>query len=145
LLHYGFIFEDKEGKNKADEFLIDLDLNWQDPLYDQKFKEFLTDESYTKNSFWIKPEIVEGPMYKFLAYARFIGFKGDHLALDELSDLAYKREEKKADESKEGLEEYVGHIFEQPLDILTEVSAWYVILWRVESALRDYPTTLLQD
>lgn len=66
--------------------MIDLDLNWQDPLYDQKFKEFLTDESPTKQSFWIKPEIAEGAMYKFLAYARFIGFKGDHLVLDEMSD-----------------------------------------------------------
>lgn len=28
LLHYAFIFADKDGKNPADEFLIDLDLDW---------------------------------------------------------------------------------------------------------------------
>ena len=54
LLHYAFIFEGKDGKNSADEFLLDLDLDWQDPLYDHKFREFLSDDSETKQQFWVK-------------------------------------------------------------------------------------------
>ena len=80
-----------------------------------------------------------------IAYARFIGFKGDHLVLDDYSDLAYKKYADIADKKETMLEEYVDKIFEEPLDIMTEVSAWFVILWKVEDDLRAYSTTLEED
>ena len=30
-------------------------------------------------------------MYELLAYARFVGFKGEYSVLDELSDVAFQR------------------------------------------------------
>lgn len=62
LMHYAFIFEGGDGKNPSDETMIDIDLNQNDPLYDQKFKEYLTDESETKWSFWVKPDISSDQM-----------------------------------------------------------------------------------
>ena len=124
---------------------MEFDLNQNDPLYDQKYKEYLSDESNTNFRFWLKPEICSEPMQNMLAYARFIGFKGDHLVLDDLSDKAYVKEAAEAEKEDKYLPEYVDKIFEKPLDIMTEVSAWFVVLWRIEDTLRGYPTTLEQD
>ena len=146
LMHYAFIFAGDDGFNKKDEFSITLDLNWKDPLYDQKYKEYISDESETSFEFKIVPEIgKKGVMYDLLAFARFVTFQGEPSALDELADKAYRRAVETMEKEEKSLKEYVGNIFEEPFDLLTESSAWYLILWTVEDALRMYPTTLQED
>ena len=41
LLHYAFIFEDKDGKNDKDVFPLKLDLNGNDDLRDLKEANFV--------------------------------------------------------------------------------------------------------
>jgi hypothetical protein len=74
LMHYAFIFEGNDGRNNKDEVPITLDLNWKDPMYDQKFKEYISDESDTYRDYRIIPQITEGVMYDMLSFARFITF-----------------------------------------------------------------------
>lgn len=51
LLHYAFIFQDKDGKNDKDYFPVKLDLSGKDPLLDLKEANFIDQDKIGPRDF----------------------------------------------------------------------------------------------
>lgn len=99
-------------------------------------------EKIGKREFNLRQDLNNDDMNDLLGMARFVNYKGDSSYFTSMSLAALERKKAKAEEEDEGLEQYMETIFEKPVNLENEMDCWYLILWKIDDALKAYPTTL---
>jgi len=137
---------DKDGLNEANEYPFTIDIDPKDEGYDIKKEVFMIgSENSQVKEYRLRQNVDKGNWDEYLAWARFVAYKGD---LGDLYDVVKETQNEAVAKLKadgKDTEKAAERIVVNAIDLETELNAWKLTLKEAKKGIKAYPTTFKED
>jgi hypothetical protein len=117
-------------------------LSKNDELKELKEANYIDPDKIGLREFSLRQDLNNDEMKDTLGMARYVNYKGDTDYLTEMSLKALDVKKIKAKEADSTIEQYMEIIFAKSISLENEIDCWYLLLWKIDDALKLFPTTL---